>query len=309
MKLMQNIIGALCLLTALLPACKQKAAAVAEAAEPIKTRVTIVRPIQQSLTNYLQLNANTVFQKKVVVRANITGYIIAMPWKVGDRVTAGSVFCSIKTKEQDALKSLSQREPSLKQFQEAIKIKTNAAGFITAVNYLAGDFVNEGDVLATITEPSSLVLAVNVPYEYHQFVYNGRSCQVQLPDGKIINAAITLSIPVIDAVSQTQQYLIRLPGNQPLPENMNVIVRIPMKQKINAVCLPLEAIQTNETQNEFWVMKLSGDSMALRVPVTVGTQNDSLKEVITGIGLGDKIIVQGGFGLADSALVHIEKVN
>lgn len=307
MKLIQNIVGALCIITALLPACKQKVTAVAEAPEPIKTRVTIVQPIKQSLTNYLQLNANTIFQKKVVVRANITGYIIAMPWKAGDRITAGSIFCSIKTKEQDALKNLSQREPSLKQFQESIKIKTNAAGFITAVNYLAGDFVNEGDILATITEPSSLVLAVNVPYEYHQFVYNGRSCQVQLPDGKIINAAITLSIPVIDAVSQTQQYLIRLPGNQPLPENMNVIVRIPMKQKINAVCLPLEAIQTNETQDEFWVMKLSGDSMALRVPVTVGTQNDSLKEVITGISLSDKIIIQGGFGLADSALVHVEK--
>ena len=47
--------------------------------------------------------------------------------------------------------------------------------------------------------------------------------------------------------------------------------------------------------------------MALRIPVTVGTQNDSLKEVISGIGLSDKIIVQGGFGLADSALISIQK--
>ncbi len=307
MKLMQNIVGLFCTIAVFLPACTQKVAAVAETPEPIKTRVSFVQPIQQTLTNYLQLNANTVFQKKVVVRANITGYIIAMPWKAGDRISAGSEFCSIKTKEQDALKNLSKLEPSLKQFQEAIKIKTNAAGFITAVNYLAGDFVNEGDILATISEPSSLVLAVNVPYEYHQFVYNGRSCLVKLPDGKTINAAITLSIPVVDAVSQTQQYFIRLPASQTLPENMNVIVRIPMKQKVNAICLPLNAIQTNETQDEFWVMKLSGDSMAIRVPITVGTQNDSLKEVIAGVGLSDKIIVQGGFGLADSALINIQK--
>ena len=59
---------------------------------------------------------------------------------------------------------------------------------------------------------------------------------------------------------------------------MNLLVRIPMKQKMNALCLPLGAIQTNETQDEFWVMKLSGDSVALRVPITVGSQNDSLKE-------------------------------
>ena len=225
MKLVKIIVALLLIIAIILPACKQKEAVVAEAPEPAKTRVTVVEPIKQSLTDYLQLNANTVFQKKVVIRANITGYIIEIPWKAGDRISAGSVFCSMKTKEQDALKNLSQREPSLKQFQESIKIKTNAAGFITAVNYLAGDFVNEGDVLATVSEPSSLVLAVNVPYEYHQYVYNGRSCQVKLPDGKTINASITLSIPVIDAVTQTQQYFIRLSGNQTLPENMNVIVR------------------------------------------------------------------------------------
>ncbi len=307
MQLIQNyriILFAIILLPA---SCKQKEMAAEEATVPIKTAVTIVQPTRQSLTDFLELNGNTVFQKKVVVRANIAGYIIQIPWKVGDRIASGSVFCSIKTKEQDALKSIDLREPSLKQFQQPIKITTSAAGFITAVNYIAGDFVNEGDVIATVTIPSSLVLAVNVPYEYHAFVYNGRSCQVVLPDGKKINTAITLSVPVIDAASQTQQYFIHLPASDQLPENMNLLVRIPMKQKLNALCLPLTAIQTNETQDEFWVMKLVNDSLALRIPVTVGSQNDSLKEVESGITASDKIIVKGGYGLADSALVSVEK--
>lgn len=307
MQVLRNIFIACFTITFTLSACKQKEVAPEESPQPVKTKVTIVQPVQQSLTDYLQLNANTVFQKKVVVRANITGYIIALPWKVGDRIVSGAVFCTIKTKEQDALKNIDQREPSLNQFQQPIKIVTSARGFITAVNYIQGDFVNEGDILATITEPSSLVLSVNVPYEYNRYVYNGRSCEVQFPDGKKINAAITLSIPVIDAASQTQQFFIHLPVNQQLPENMNLLVRIPMKQKINAICLPLEAIQTNETQDEFWVMKLANDSLAVRVPITVGSQNDSLKEVVSGVGLKDKIIVQGGYRLADSSLVSIEK--
>ena len=307
MQVLRNIFIACFTITFTLSACKQKEVAPEESPQPVKTKVTIVQPVQQSLTDYLQLNANTVFQKKVVVRANITGYIIALPWKVGDRIVSGAVFCTIKTKEQDALKNIDQREPSLNQFQQPIKIVTSARGFITAVNYIQGDFVNEGDILATITEPSSLVLSVNVPYEYNRYVYNGRSCEVQFPDGKKINAAITLSIPVIDAASQTQQFFIHLPVNQQLPENMNLLVRIPMKQKINAICLPLEAIQTNETQDEFWVMKMANDSLAVRVPITVGSQNDSLKEVVSGVGLKDKIIVQGGYRLADSSLVSIEK--
>jgi multidrug efflux pump subunit AcrA (membrane-fusion protein) len=293
--------------TVLLQACKQQETEAEKAPQTVKTKVTIVQPVQQLLTDYLQLNANTVFQKKVVVRASTTGYIISMPWKAGDRIASGAVFCTIKTKEQDALKNIDQREPSLNQFQQPIKITTNAKGFITAVNYIQGDFINEGDILATITEPSSLVLSVNVPYEYNRYVYNGRTCEVQLPDGKKINASITLSIPVIDAASQTQQFFIHLPASQQLPENMNLIVRIPLKQKQNAICLPLEAIQTNETQDEFWVMKLVNDSLAVHVPVTVGSQNDSLKEVVSGIALNDKIIVQGGYRLADSSLVSIEK--
>jgi multidrug efflux pump subunit AcrA (membrane-fusion protein) len=307
MLLFRNVLVQLMLVMAFCSACKQKEATAEAAQETVKTAVVIVQPVQHSLTDFLELNANTVFKRKVVIRTNITGYIINMHWKVGERISSGSTFCSIKTKEQDALKSIDQREPSLKQFQQPIRIASSAAGFITSVNYIQGDFVNEGDVLATITEPSSLVLTVNVPYEYHQYVYNGRSCEVKLPDGRKIDASISMSIPVIDSPSQTQQYFIHLPVNLQLPENMNVLVRIPMKQKLNTLCLPLDAIQTNETQTEFWVMKLVNDSLAVRVSVTVGLQNDSLKEVITGVTIHDRIITEGGFGLGDSSLVGISK--
>ena len=123
MQLLRNILMVLFIITILLPACKQKETT-AEVPEAVKTKVTIVQPVQQSLTDFLDLNGNTIFQKKVVVRANITGYIIVMPWKAGDRISSGTVFCSIKTKEQDALKSLDQREPSLQQFQQPIKVTT-----------------------------------------------------------------------------------------------------------------------------------------------------------------------------------------
>lgn len=307
MLLFRNILVQLMLVLALCATCKQKEAASETAHDPVKTAVAIVQPVQQSLTDFLELNANTVFKRKVVIRTNITGYIIDMPWKVGDRINPGASFCFIKTKEQDALKSIDQRESSLKQFQQPIRIASSAAGFITSVNYIRGDFVNEGDILATITEPSSLVLTVNVPYEYHQYVYNGRTCEVKLPDGRKMNASISMSIPVIDSPSQTQQYFIHLPIHLQLPENMNVLVRIPMRQKLNALCLPLDAIQTNETQSEFWVMKLVNDSLAVRVPIIVGLQNDSLKEVITGVTIHDRIITQGGYGLGDSSLVGIMK--
>jgi HlyD family secretion protein len=290
----------------LLPACVNKTTTDEALPELVKTSITFTQPVTQGFTDYIQLNGNTQFQKKLVIRANITGYIISMPWKTGDHISNGTLFCSIKTKEQDALKNIDSKEPSLEQFQKPLSVLSNASGIFTAVNYSKGDFINEGDVLATITDPSSLVLVINVPYEYHQFVYKGRSCSVKFPDGKIIQAIIQEEVPFIDATSQTQSFLIRFPGNQLLPENMNLIVHIPVKQKQNAIALPLEAIQTNETQEEFWVMKLINDSLAVKVTVKVGLQNDSLREIITGVGVNDKIIVKGAYGLTDSSLVKLQ---
>jgi multidrug efflux pump subunit AcrA (membrane-fusion protein) len=287
--------------------CNTKNATIkADITEPTVTNVSLVSPITENFTDAIQLNGNTAFQKKLVIRANITGYIKKLNYKIGDNIKSGALFCSIKTKEQDALKNIDQRDPSLQQFQLPIKIYTSASGFLTAVNYIEGDFVNEGDVLATITDPASLVLIVNVPYEVHQYVYSGRSCEVELPDGRKIPSTITKGIPVIDTASQTEQFYIHLPSKLQLPEGMNMLVKIPTTQKVYAIALPLAAIQTNETQDQFWVMKMINDSMAIRVPVTVGLQNDSLKEILSGVSINDKIVSDGAYGLSDSSLVKIE---
>ena len=295
-----------CFMVLYCTSCSNKTASEEAVAAPVKTSVTFTQPVSQGFTDNIILNGNTQFQKKLVLRANITGYITAMPWKTGDHISSGTLFCSIKTKEQDALKNIDSREPSLKQFQTPLNVFANASGIFTAVNYSKGDFVNEGDILATITDPSSLVLVVNVPYEYHEFVYKGRTCSVKFPDGKTIQATIQEEVPVVDAAYQTQSFLIRFPGNRLLPENINLIVHIPVNQKQNAVSLPLEAIQTNETQDAFWVMKLINDSLAVKIPITVGLQNDSLREIISGIGINDKIIVKGAYGLPDSSLVKLQ---
>ncbi|MBS1756253.1 MAG: HlyD family efflux transporter periplasmic adaptor subunit [Bacteroidetes bacterium] len=282
--------------------CKNQAVEADETERP-KTAVTITTPTLQGFADFIQLNGNTIFQKKAVIRANITGYLTSMKWKPGDHIASGTIFCSIQTKEQNALSNIDSKEPSLKQFKVPINVSSSVSGIITAVNYNKGDFVNEGDIIANVTDPSSLVISINVPYEYHAQVYKGKGCSVQFPDGKVINAQIQEVVPYIDSASQTQTYLIRFPGNSLLPENMNLIVRIPMMQASQAISLPLEAIQTDETQENFWVMKLVNDSIAIKVPVKTGLQHDSLIQILSGVNMTDKIIVTGGYGLSDSSIV------
>jgi hypothetical protein len=65
---------------------------------------------------------------------------------------------------------------------------------------------------------------------------------------------------------------------------------------------------TNEVLKDFWVMKIMNDSMAVKISIQKGIENDSLMEVISSdLSVGDRIITEGAYGLPDSSKVKIEK--
>jgi hypothetical protein len=75
------------------------------------------------------------------------------------------------------------------------------------------------------------------------------------------------------------------------------------------MAVPVNAVQTDETQEHFWVFKLGKDNKAYKVAVTAGKISaDSLQEIQTDkISMNDRIIVEGAYGLADSSQVKIQK--
>jgi uncharacterized NAD(P)/FAD-binding protein YdhS len=64
----------------------------------------------------------------------------------------------------------------------------------------------------------------------------------------------------------------------------------------------------NETQTDFWVMKLINDTTAIKVPVQKGIETKNQVEILSPkFGPADKIVVTGNYGLADTAKVKIVK--
>jgi hypothetical protein len=113
-------------------------------------------------------------------------------------------------------------------------------------------------------------------------------------------------MPVVDPVSQTQQIYFKLNKYSLLPENLNVIVKIPNKQKQHTIILPKNVVLTNETQDKFWILKVTNDSLAIKVPVKKGLENNTHVEIlIPTLKITDKIVDKGGYGLPDSTKVKI----
>jgi len=269
--------------------------------------VSVGKPVSHTFNNSITFNGVTQYQQKAVIRAGIAGYIQHRGWKTGDIVKAGGTYCTITSKEQQALKHLDQNGV-LDKFKAPIPVIAGTGGIITAVNYQNGDYVAEGDILATLTQQSSLVVLVNVPVEYLDQVKAGIGCTVLLPDGRKLSTHLQAGLPSADAAVQTQSFIVPIASTN-LPEGANLKVSIPLSRPDQGMAVPVNAVQTDETQEHFWVFKLGKDNKAYKVEVSAGKISpDSLQEIQTDkIGMNDQIIVDGAYGLADSSKVKIQK--
>ncbi|MEO8148346.1 MAG: HlyD family efflux transporter periplasmic adaptor subunit [Bacteroidia bacterium] len=287
--------------------CKNASNQTDETTEEVKTPVTITHISNAPISESISLNATSSYQVKNIVKASVTGYIEKSLIHIGDYVQAGKTIFAIITKEADALKNYSGKD-SLMQFKSSLTIAATISGIITEVNKQQNDFVTEGDQLAVIAQQSSFVFMLNVPFELNKYAAIGTSCNVFLPDSTIIKGVISSKLSMVDAVAQTQSYIIKISSNTKLPENLLATVQLFKNTKPTAQVIEKSAVLSNETMESFWVMKLINDTTAVRVPVNKGIVTEDKIEILSPIfNESDRILNSGHYGLADTAFVSVGK--
>ena len=276
-------------------------------AEP-KIPVTVTVISNEPMEEYVELNATSAFQQKWIVRANATGYLQTANVQLNKYVSSGQVLYTIKTKEAHSIGNSISILDSTFKFTGINAIRANGGGFISQVNHQNGDYVQDGEQLAIITDTKSFVFLLDMPYELRPYVMNKRSLEMVLPDGEKLIGTISGNMPTMDATSQTQSIILNVNPGHTLPENLIAKVKLVKSSKGNAFSLPKTAILTNETQSEFWVMKMINDSMAAKLPVTKGIETNDRVEILSPSFSGnDRILVTGNYGLGDTAKVQIIK--
>ncbi|MEO5642634.1 MAG: HlyD family efflux transporter periplasmic adaptor subunit [Bacteroidia bacterium] len=269
------------------------------------TPVTVSNVSFGPIKETIELNAITSFQMKISVKATVTGYLQQVNTAIGNFVNNNQVLFEIKTAEATALAH--SGIDTLFNFSGLIKIKSQQSGIVNILTHQKGDYVQQGDELAVISDRNSLVFLVQVPFEMNGFIKTGMDCEVILPGDSILKGKIIGSLPQVDAISQTQQYVLKVPGNSTLPENLIAKVRLIKSIRQNATIIPREALLSNETQTEFWVMKLLNDSVAIKVPVIRGIEaEDKIEIVEPELKSSDRILITGNYGLADTANVSLQ---
>lgn len=289
----------------LMASCRHTTETSEETSEVI-TPVTITPVEIKPVTSSVSLPAMTTFMKKSIIRATTTGIIEKISAAQGEYISKKQLLFTIRTREAEAIAKASGSDTTL-NFSGRININSSGEGVLTSISYQTGDFVQEGDELAVISEQNSLVFLLDVPFETEKLIEKNRRCAIILPGNKKINGTITGRLPEMNMETQTIRYIVKPSDADRLPANLIATVNLIKSINEKAQVLPKEAVLSNETQSEFWVMKLMNDSTAVKISISKGFENNDEVEITSPLFLpSDRIILTGNYGLPDTARVVVK---
>ena len=274
----------------------------------VQTPVSVTTVSLDTLAEYIDLKATSTYLQFNTIKAQTNGYLKAVNIQPGQAVSAGQVAFTMKTKEAQALGNTINALDSSFRFSGVIIIHAAVSGYVQELNHQAGDYVQDGEQLAVLTDSKSLSFILSVPFELRHHIQIRKSLTISLPDGTKIPGTVSSILPSIDSASQSEQVLIRINSGIRVPQNIIGTVRIVSEKKESVPTLPKEAILADESQTDFWVMKMIDSATAVRTPISKGMEVNGRVEILSPtFSPADRIIITGNYGLPDTAKVKILK--
>ncbi len=287
--------------------CNNSASVATEEILQVSTPVTVVTIENTPISEMISFNAVSLYQRKNIVKSTINGYIEKSFVNQGDIIQEGKPLYAIKSKEGEALSQFSSKDSSF-AFSGKVTIAAPVAGIVVEAIKQTNDYVSDGEQLCVIAEQNSFVFLLNVPFEQNRYAAYGIKCTILLPDSTILNGTISGKLLTVDPVSQTQSYIVKALNSAILPENLSVIVQIIKSSKENAQVIDKTSVLSDETMENYWVMKLINDTTAIKVTVKTGITSGNKIEILSpSFTQLDRLINTGNYGLSDTAFVNINQ--
>jgi len=290
-----------------LTGCSSSSTTKKEETPKVSTPVTVTTVENTAISESVSFNAVSQYQRKNMVKSNINGYIEKSFVNQGDIVQAGKPLYSVKTKEGEALTKYAAKDSSFK-FTGKLTIVAPVTGIVVEATKQTNDYVSDGEQLCIIAAQSSFVFMLNVPFEQNKYATPGRNCSILLPDSTVLNGTISGKLSTVDPVSQTQIYVVKPVTSEVLPENLSVLIKLSKSSKEKALVIDKSCVLSDETMENFWVMKLINDTTAIKVAIKTGIVSGNKIEILSPAFIqSDRLINTGNYGLSDTAYVNIIK--
>jgi RND family efflux transporter MFP subunit len=160
-----------------------------------------------------------------------------------------------------------------------------------------------------IVNTSNLKVVTDIPENYLTRIKQGSIVEINIPDA---NKKVTSSISLISqSINLTSRGFIaeaKIPVDPALKPNQSAILRILDYAAANAVVIPVNTVQSDETSKYVYLLtKLSnGKSIAKKQPVVIGEVYGSNVEIKSGLKAGDQLITEGYQNIYDGQMISTE---
>ncbi|MFG6199579.1 efflux RND transporter periplasmic adaptor subunit [Nonomuraea sp. JJY05] len=179
----------------------------------------------------------------------------------------------------------------------------SAGGSTSGSPVAAGVPVSAGDSVVSVTDVSKLTLDADVDETDVLLVKKGVRAGVELDavPGATYTAVVTgIGVTPMEGTTGGVSYPVRLalgPGafddgsKAPTPKpGMSAVTRLTVRESPSAVSAPASAIVSSGRESVVWAIR---NGVAERRVVKLGAQGDAVVEVLSGLSVGDRIVVKG----------------
>ncbi len=297
-----------------------------------------------SVSSYISSSANLVAENEVKILAEVEGRLLRLMVEEGDFVRQGHALATLVRDDQEiGLKKAKLKESSARQAYERGKdlaakelisreefdqlrtdyeiareelaeaewklskttIRSPFEGRITDRLTQVGQHVRPGDELFQITDFDPLIARIYLPERDVIGLDEGREVRIRLnadPSIRFIGRIRQIS-PIVDTATGTIKVTIEaLETPEDVRPGSFVTVGIVRERRTETVLLPREAV-LRELQSAH-VFVAVGD-LAVKRSVTLGLEEGEVVEALSGVEVGEQVIVAGQGGLKDGSSIKL----
>jgi RND family efflux transporter MFP subunit len=205
--------------------------------------------------------------------------------------------------------SLERQIAALKQQVEKFKIKSPIDGTIEECNIRVGGLVSADPRLTAyrVVAFKNLKVSAEVSEAYSDRVQPGDKLIVLFPDiNRQIETKVDFVSKYINPVNRTFVIETRIPDvSHSMKANMIAIIQINDYHSDNAILLPMNVIQTDQTGSYVYVVRPKDQfNEAIKQAVLIGNSYNGVAEIIKGLKVGEKVISAGFQELTDGEYVR-----
>ena len=309
----------------------------------VAREITAVTVNETVFKNFLEVQGKVDAEDNVDITPEVPGSVTSIFVKVGQKVSRGQVIAQLDDKvlkqsiaqlqtqldlattvfnrqknlwdqkigtEVQFLTAKSQKEGLERQLSglqsqaSMSKIKSPVSGTVDAMDLKVGQSVAPGQPTGIrIVNASKLKVVALVSETYAGRVNQGDEVEVELPDvPDSLQTKISFAAKVIDPVSRGFNVEVKLPSNRDFRPNMVAVLKIVDYKNAKALVVPINSVQRSETSEYVFV---AANGKAKRTDIKTGKVSNGNAEVLSGLNVGDRVIVAGFQDLNDGDAVKL----